>query len=373
MNSDQKPFTLKVDLIKEYSIPTGVLGIASTSHSDSVLLSCMDGLVYDYQTNEHKLREINRHSSYASSVAWLPQNDGKVVSSGYDGNIHWADFKTAELTHQSKAHEFWSWQMKSSSNKKLIASATGQYLSGGYKYEPAPEREPSVRIYDTQTRELIHSLSHLPPVLSLAFSPDNRLIAAGNLMGDIKLWETESGNEIASWNSPDFTSWGIIKSHHYIGGIFDMCFSKDSKMLTVCGMGPMRDPMAGNGKQTWQTFDVSDQSGKPQKSGEIKDDQRGRGLMEAISYHPSGKFFVMAGRLAQGQWNVSFFNSSTGELIHSLNNKIRITSIDFSEDGGVLFLGGAKSQGPKKKNQWRDYGALYSYKIKIETAQSTSA
>jgi hypothetical protein len=60
---------------------------------------------------------------------------------------------------------------------------------------------------------------------------------------------------IREWNTPDFTSWGIIKSHHYIGGIFDFSFSPDGSRLITCGMGPMRDPMAGNGKQTWQEFD----------------------------------------------------------------------------------------------------------------------
>lgn len=366
MKSDTASIKLKVDLINEYSVPSGVLGIAAAdSGSESLLVSCMDGYVYDYKTEERRLRKITRHTSYASSVAWLPQNDGVVVSSGYDGKIIWSDFKSAKRIQQTQAHGFWSWQMKCSETKKLVGSATGQYLSGGYKYEPAPEKEPSIKIYNAETRELISSLSHLPPVLSLAFSPNDKYVAAGNLMGDIKLWDIKSGKEILSWNSPDFTSWGIIKSHHYIGGIFDMCFSPDSNRLSVCGMGPMRDPMAGNGKQTWQTFDVSKPSQEPEIIAEIQDQQRGRGLMESICYHPSGRFFVMAGRLAQGQWNVSFFDSSTGELIHSLNNKIRITSIDFSTDGQILFLGGTKSQGKKNKGKWRDYGSLLSYKLKV--------
>ena len=74
-------------------------------------------------------------------------------------------------------------------------------------------------------------------------------------MGEVRVYELDSKKLIAQWTTPDFTSWGIIKSHCYIGGIYDMQFSPDDDHIYVAGMGYMRDPMAGNGKQLWQHVD----------------------------------------------------------------------------------------------------------------------
>src|SRR4029450_11920442 len=102
-----------------------------------------------------------------------------------------------------------------------------------------------------------------------------------------------SGNKpVAQWTSPDFTSWGTTKTHHYCGGIYSLAFSADGASLLCCGMGPMTDPMAGNGKMTWQLWDWR----KAVRIDQIKDGEHGSGLMETIAWHPSGAHFVMAGR-----------------------------------------------------------------------------
>ena len=224
-------------------------------------------------------------------------------------------------------------------------------------------------MFDAATQKLIHRFTHLPPVLSIAFSPDNRHLAAANMMGDIRVWDLTSGSLIREWNTPDYTSWGIIKSHHYIGGIFDLSFSPDGRQLLGCGMGPMRDPMAGNGKQTWQAFDW--QQNPPNKVREINDGERGRGLMETLSWHPEGKVFCMAGRMAQGSWNTALFSNETGGLLQGIDNKTRITRAMFSQDGQQLFLAGAKSQGAPKDGKWNDFGRLFIYRTRDEVSKGS--
>ncbi|HTG43096.1 MAG TPA: WD40 repeat domain-containing protein, partial [Verrucomicrobiae bacterium] len=255
---------------------------------------------------------------------------------------------------------FWSWQMDVSPDERWVASVTGQYLAGGYKYEPAPEKEPSLKVFDTQTGELRWEFSHLPPVLSVAFSPDNQFVAAANMMGDIRIWNLDTGQLAASWNTPDFTSWGIIKSHHYIGGIFALSFSPDSREILAAGMGAMNDPMAGNGKQTWQRFAWTESP--PRKTSQIKDGENGNGLMEALQFHPSGRFFLMAGRLAQGKWNAGLFAAEGGQLLHSADTKMRVVDAAFLKDGTQVLLAGAGSQEKKKNGVPPDFGKLKLYR-----------
>jgi len=349
---------MKWELEKEIKLPTAALGLSTLPHSESLLVSCFDGSVIRVDPRESTWETLGQHQSYASGVVSVL--DGSMaVSAGYDGVLQWHHLGSGKTVAVEKIHDFWSWQLKASPNGRLVASVTGQYLCGGERYEPAQEKEPSIKVFDAQTQSMVAQFSHLPPVLSVAFSPDSRFLAAANMMGDVRVWDLKEQRLECSWNTPDFTSWGIIKSHHYIGGIFDVCFSPGGEHLLVCGMGPMRDPMAGNGKQTWQRFDWKRKT--PEKVSEIKDGDRGRGLMETLSWHPDGKVFAMAGRMAQGSWNVALFDAQEGSLIQGMDNKTRITRSAFSPEGTQLFLTGSKSQGEPKEGKWSEFGRLMIY------------
>jgi WD40 repeat protein len=352
---------LKVEKAKEISLPSAALALEVSVDGKTAFAACHDGGVFsvDLESGKHEL--LGKHESYASSVALLP--DGvTLISAGYDGVLLWHDLKERKTTRRVKAHEFWSWNMDVTSDGALVASVTGRYEAGGYKYEPAPEREPSVKVFDAKTGELRHALPHVPPAQAVAFTPDGRHVAAGNLMGEVRVWDTATGKQVSQWTTPDLTSWGIIKSHHYLGGVFAMMFNATGDELYICGMGQMRDPMAGNGVQRWQRF--AWREGK--KLDETHDGESGQGLMEALAFHPSQKLFVMAGRLFQGKWNLAFFDTATGKNLHALDAKHRITDAIFTDDGSRLLL--AKAKGQEKKNKdgvWPDYGLVEIHSVKV--------
>ena len=221
-----------------------------------------------------------------------------ALSAGYDGSLRWIDVSGEAEQRKIQLHNFWSWDMALSPNKQLIASVTGQYLAGGYKYEPRRETEPSIRIVATETGEILHSLPHVPSVQAVAFSPDNRYVAAGNLMGEIRVFDVNDGEMVANWTTSSFTSWGVIKSHCYLGGIFAMQFTPDGNHLLLAGMGPMRDPMAGNGKQRWEKWKWNDF--EPSKIDETHRGDSGEGLMETPC-HPS------IGRILRDGWQAAWW------------------------------------------------------------------
>jgi hypothetical protein len=140
-----------------------------------------------------------------------------------------------------------------------------------------------------------------------------------------------------------------------------MTFAAGGEELYACGMGPMRDPMAGNGVQRWQRFEW--RTGK--KLDETHDGESGQGLMEALAFHPSKKYFAMAGRLVQGQWNLAFFETATGKNLHALDAKHRITDAMFTTDGSRLLLAKAKQQEKKKDGKWPNYGLIEIYSVKL--------
>ncbi len=328
----------------ELKLPTGVLA-ADLSPDDKFLVAgCMDG-VHRVELSSRKDEKLYEHGSYVSSAAWV--NDDLILSAGYDGAVNWYSVGQNKVTRTAKLHDFWSWDMAVSRDRKLFASVTGQYLAGGYKYEPLPEREPSLKVVSVATGEIVHELPHVPSVQAVAFSPDNRFVAAGNLMGEVRVFETESGKLAKQWTTPDFTSWGIIKSHCYLGGIFAMQFAPDGEDLLLAGMGPMRDPMAGNGRQLWQKWSWNQTS--PQEVGETLKGESGEGLMETLAVHPSGNHFVMGGRLRGGKWNVAMFELPSGKKVAELKTGYRVTQACFSASGGELVLVGTQGQPRSKK------------------------
>lgn len=340
---------------KQLKLPTAVLAIDARPDGKSLFAACFDGGVYEVTIESGAIKPLEKHTSYASGVQYCPKSD-RLISAGYDGSLLWLSPSEGKTIRKVDAHKFWSWKMRVSPDEQLVASVTGQYMAGGIKYEPAPEREPSVRVYEAATGKLIRDFTHVPPVQSVAFSPDSRYVAAANLMGEIRVWDVTTGKQAAAWTTPDFTCWGIIKSHMYIGGIFDLTFSPDGKELLCCGMGPMIDPMAGNGKQTWQRFAWMESP--PRKSAEISESDAGKGLMETLCFHPDGHSFIMAGKLAQGKWNAALFDSASGRLLTSLNTNMRITSATWLNGGKQLALAGATSQEKKKDGKCPDFGHI---------------
>ena len=357
---------MKLSLAHDVTLPTGVLGLAVSADGHEAFAACTDGSIYSVDPMSGEVQSLEeRHQSFASGCVLLP--DGRtLISSGYDGMLIWHDTETRACWRRIRAHNFWSWRSTLSPDGKRLATVTGQYLPGGWKYEPSAEVEPSVKVFDTATGELVVEFSHKPPALSCAFSHDGSHLAAGNMMGDVCVWNLHSDQAasegdvcVSRWNSPDFTSWGSTKTHHYCGGIYSVAFSPDGESLLGCGMGPMQDPMAGNGKMTWQRWNWR----TGEKLGEILEGERGAGLMEALAWHPRGDYFAMAGRQAQGNWNAAIFSAAGGNLADSFDSNNRITQTTFVPDGTLLFVGAADSQPQRNAGVWGSWGRVQVHRV----------
>lgn len=351
---------MKIEPIHQFKLPTAILGADINAAGDDLVASCFDG-VYRVNPNAPEPKKVGQHESYASGAQWI--DDQHWITSGYDGQIFWWDTEEAAPVRSVKAHNFWSWDLAVSPDRKWVASCTGQYLAGSYRYEPAAETEPSVKVFHVEDGRLHAEFSHVPSVHTVSFSPDSQKLCAANLMGEVRVWDLNSQEQVAQWKSEDFTSWGIIKSHCYIGGIHASAFHPTGNSVIVAGMGPMRDPMAGNGKQRWQEF--AWQENPSRKIKETKGDQAGEGLMEALAIHPNGRWFVMGGRLRGGNWNAALFDLESGDLLASLKTGYRITDAKFIESTGQLLLVGTQGQPnqPNDEGVFPDFGRVEVYEI----------
>ena len=368
--------TIELEKIDRYSFPSGVLDFAVKSDGQRMFAACMDGIyelpLADASTEKAMSHRIGQHRSFVSSVA-LIESTNKLLTTSYDGTFHVRDLANADgVSREGKEelapqiseliHNFWSWDMALSPDHKFVASVSGQYLVGAEDYTPSSTQEPTVKIIDAATGRQLRAFDMLPSVQCVAFDISSRYVAAGNLMGDLAVWEVESGRQLAHWRTKSFTSWGITKSHCYISGVFAVSFSPDGQSLYAAGMGDMRDPMAGNGRQLWQRFDW--RKTPVEMKQETIATQAGEGLMETLAWHPSGAHFVMAGRLRGGKWNLGVFDTESGQLIGEAKTGMRITTARYSPDGETLYLGGMQGQPKPKENRFPDFGYFERYRVK---------
>jgi WD40 repeat protein/serine/threonine protein kinase len=76
------------------------------------------------------------------------------------------------------------------------------------------------QVWDLSTQTITYALSgHLAPCEGIAYSPDGKLLATGDLAGFIKIWDAETGDELLTFEQG--------------GGIHGMDFSPDSAYLAV--------------------------------------------------------------------------------------------------------------------------------------------
>src|SRR5215212_11838294 len=142
MAEASKEQKIEAKLARELQLPSAVLGFAASNDGGMYYCACVDGGVYQVRAEaKATAQRMGKHQSYASSVHLLPDQK-TLISGGYDGALQWHDVEKRETIRTVKAHSFWSWQTDLSADGAWVASVTGQYLCGGYKYEPAAEREP---------------------------------------------------------------------------------------------------------------------------------------------------------------------------------------------------------------------------------------
>ena len=130
---------MKLTLAHDHTLPAGVLGLALAPDGSRVLAACVDGALYAVDPATGQAEAFGeRHASFASGCVLLP--DGRTaISGGYDGVLLWHDLETRRAGRRVQAHQFWNWQLALSPDGRRLATTTGQYLPGGWKYEPAAE------------------------------------------------------------------------------------------------------------------------------------------------------------------------------------------------------------------------------------------
>jgi WD40 repeat protein/tRNA A-37 threonylcarbamoyl transferase component Bud32 len=361
---------------KLWDTATGELQATLEGHEDAVrsVAFSHDGLtlasagddrtvrLWDPATGKPKIT-LRGHTAPVSSVAFFPDGHS-LASASRDGTVKLWDAATSQAAATCEGHAGFVVSAAFSPDGKLLASADSGFSSDGGASHGTRTVDGTVKLWDPATGQLEATLTDwgvtLPPanasgswakgVLSIAFSPDGKTLAAGRIHDcAVKLWDVAArqikasleghsdsvrsvafspdGKTLASGSSDRTVKlWDLAAGQltatlqGHSESVLSVAFSPDGKRLASAGAdGTVKlwDPLAARLAATLE--------------GHAEH-------VLCVAFSPDGKTLASAGR----DRTVKLWNAVTGELEVTLRGHARpVLSVTFSPNGLTLASGSA--------------------------------
>lgn len=146
--------------------------------------------------------EVQRLKGHQGNVgvwqaAFLPDSR-RVVTGGADGTLRIWNVDSGEPIHVLP-HPDWVWAVAVSPDGRQVLSGTGGAFNGiPITLDIRRSADNRLRLFDAESGQLMQTLEgHEHMVMSAAFSPDGRRAASGGYDHTLRLWDLETGTELA--------------------------------------------------------------------------------------------------------------------------------------------------------------------------------
>mgnify|MGYP000108321578 CR=1 FL=1 len=179
----------------------GSVRSVSFSPNGSLLASgCQDGTVNIWDLGSRQRIACLKHGTWVNSLAFSP--DGMFLASGgYDGQNNTIKIWDVRSLTERVTLPYWGQVVLSiafSPDGKFLASGSGVIYTTMWGQQEWKDGE--VKVWEVGSWREVVTLRRGKSGVSVAFSPDGRLLAAGGIDGTVRVWEVGSWREVATFS-----------------------------------------------------------------------------------------------------------------------------------------------------------------------------
>lgn len=298
-----------------------------------------------------------QHDSQLTCCQFAP--DGKsLVAAGHDGQLHRLPL-VGDDRETLTAHRGWIEGLRWTPDRTLLVSADSwgqvcgwRWSEEGLARQPAwtitracaswlrdlaisPDgkllatcgNEPVVRVYSTADGHLVQELrGHQQRVMSVVFAPDSQRLVSGDLVGEVRDWNLESGH-----CHRQFAAARLFKPYHQYrqGGVRALAFGVDGKSL-YCGGFEGTNANQAQGNPLVLVFEW--ESGQPTIT--LTPNPTLNGPIMDLGIHPQG--WIIAAGSSEGGGIVWIWRPGEETTVHHLKHSTSFRRFGLSPDGKQL-------------------------------------
>jgi WD40 repeat protein len=184
-----------------------------------------------------------------------------------------------------------------------------------------------VKLWNLQDGKLIREMpGHESHIYNVAFHPNGKQLATGDLTCKVIDWEIETGKQLRTFQAESLQKYdNTFKA--VIGGFRGMTFNADGKQLIVCGITNVSNAFAGVGNPSVVVFDWD--------KGEKQVEHLTKGKIQAVAWgvaaHPAGIHIAATGGGNGG--HLAFWKPADAEEFHLFKLPNTARDLSLSPDG----------------------------------------
>jgi hypothetical protein len=251
-----------------------------------------DRAIYVFDVAGEKREPLARwegHANYVSALALVETPAGpRLVSGSFDRSLRWWDLASGQAVHAaSDAHAGWIRDVVVIPGQGLVATAADDMAVK--LWNAADPGAPA--LVRTLTGHAVRTPpGHVTALYCLAASADGQFLAAGDRVGEVRVWNVTTGELAQVFQVPVLYTYDPRQRKRSIGGIRSLAFSPDGTQIAAGGIGLIDNVDGLQGPLTVELWDWR----QPARLATLAADGH-QAMVQALAFHPSEPWLAGAG------------------------------------------------------------------------------